>query len=239
MPDTPAPLPDHTKLPAPLWAYREPPAGLNLEGQRVYVALVDPLTIVASFRPDSARRGSRELFVAWHNALRRSEQGMVAVLQFLRGRSPRTWRAGQAIRAAIGPVSAALCVAGPNLPHYQPTAPHVPAEDLCAGLGDRLSRFNPVPLLDELAAAVVADYPAQDSRPATRPDNDAPKGKPGRRGYPVEALDYAKELRRKNPTKKATWLRNQCLAKFSEDDLPPDADSFRRWLNRRRANRAN
>lgn len=71
------------------------------------------------------------------------------------------------------------------------------------------------------------------------PTDETPKGKPGRRGYPLEALEYAKELRRANPNIKAARLRKLCLAKFSEDDLPPDADSFRRWLNRKRANRAN
>jgi hypothetical protein len=65
------------------------------------------------------------------------------------------------------------------------------------------------------------------------------KGTPGRRGYPLEALEYAKKLRHDNPTMKVQALRMKCLEKFSEDDLPPDADSFRRWLNRKRANRAN
>jgi hypothetical protein len=65
-----------------------------------------------------------------------------------------------------------------------------------------------------------------------------PRGKPGRRGYPVEALNYARELRRNNPTMKAHVIRQRCLKKFSEDDLPPDPESFRRWLNRKRANRA-
>jgi hypothetical protein len=65
------------------------------------------------------------------------------------------------------------------------------------------------------------------------------KGTPGRRGYPIAALEYAKGLRRKNPRLKAHSLRQECLKKFAEDDLPPDGESFRRWLNRRRANRAN
>jgi hypothetical protein len=77
----------------------------------------------------------------------------------------------------------------------------------------------------------------------TKPNDDAtvqaPKGKPGRRGYPIAAWQYARKLRAKNPQMKAHSLRAECLKRFSEDDLPPDGDSFRRWLNRKRANRAN
>ncbi len=61
------------------------------------------------------------------------------------------------------------------------------------------------------------------------------KGKVGRRGYPLNALNYARELRRKNPLMKSSTLRRECLKKFSDDDLPPDGESFRRWLNRHRA----
>jgi hypothetical protein len=66
-----------------------------------------------------------------------------------------------------------------------------------------------------------------------------PKGKPGRPGYPLEALEYARELRGKNPGMKTAQVRRLCLEKFSRDELPPDTDSFRRWLNRKRAKRAN
>jgi hypothetical protein len=76
-------------------------------------------------------------------------------------------------------------------------------------------------------AAVAAD--AQSRTP----------GRPGRRGYPLEALAYARKLRAENPQMKAAAIRKQCLALFPEDDLPPDPESFRRWLNRKRANRAN
>jgi hypothetical protein len=65
------------------------------------------------------------------------------------------------------------------------------------------------------------------------------KGKPGRRGYPLEALKYAQELRKQNPAMKAHVIRRMCLQEFSEDDLPPDGDSFRTWLNRKRTNRTN
>jgi hypothetical protein len=66
-----------------------------------------------------------------------------------------------------------------------------------------------------------------------------PKGKAGRRGYPLDALAYAKQLRTENPSMKAVAIRKKCLDHFSEDDLPPDPESFRRWMNRKRANRAN
>jgi hypothetical protein len=65
------------------------------------------------------------------------------------------------------------------------------------------------------------------------------RGKPGRRGYPLKALNYAKKLRKKHPDMKAHTIRQKCLQRFPETDLPPNADSFRRWLNRPRANRAN
>jgi hypothetical protein len=65
------------------------------------------------------------------------------------------------------------------------------------------------------------------------------RGRPGRRGYPREALAYAQELRKKNPEMKAHVIRQMCLKKFSEDDLPPDAAAFRGWLNRPRTNRTN
>ena len=68
-----------------------------------------------------------------------------------------------------------------------------------------------------------------------------PKGRPGRKGYPLEALEKAHEIRRKHPHWKAVQIRRECLNHFSEEDLPPDGDSFRRWMNRsrKRANRAN
>lgn len=69
-------------------------------------------------------------------------------------------------------------------------------------------------------------------------DDVAPKGKAGRRGYPLEALNYARELRRNDPSKKVHVIRQECLEKFKYD-LPPDDESFRRWMNRKRANRAN
>jgi hypothetical protein len=73
----------------------------------------------------------------------------------------------------------------------------------------------------------------------TSTPTDATKGQPGRRGYPLKALDHALRLRKNNPTMKAHAIRLECLKHFSEDDLPPDGESFRRWLNRKRANRAN
>jgi hypothetical protein len=82
-----------------------------------------------------------------------------------------------------------------------------------------------------LVARPEAAPPAATTPPA--------KGRAGRRGYPLKALEYAKSLRQKHPRMKAHAIRQKCLKRFSEDDLPPDTDSFRRWLNRKRANRAN
>jgi hypothetical protein len=61
------------------------------------------------------------------------------------------------------------------------------------------------------------------------------KGKRGRRGYPIKALNYARKLRQKHPGKKAAEIRGECLKKFDQDDLPP-LESFLRWMNRKRAN---
>jgi hypothetical protein len=66
-----------------------------------------------------------------------------------------------------------------------------------------------------------------------------PRGRPGRRGYPVKALAYAKKLREKHPEMKAHTIRRKCLEMFPEDDLPPDGEAFRAWLNRKRTNRTN
>jgi hypothetical protein len=68
----------------------------------------------------------------------------------------------------------------------------------------------------------------------TPANEQLPRSRPGRRGYSLEALQYARQLKADNPQQKSTWLRNRCLEKFSADDLPADADSFRRWLNRLR-----
>jgi hypothetical protein len=113
------------------------------------------------------------LFAAWYDTLRRGEEAMAAVLQFLR-RSPRTWRAGHAIRDAISPISAALCTAG----RY---APEIPVNALGADIGDKLSRFDATPLLDELAAAVMEDCAAQLRlpSPAAPPAGDSTATAPG------------------------------------------------------------
>jgi hypothetical protein len=58
--------------------------------------------------------------------------------------------------------------------------------------------------------AVAVELLRAIQRPAT------PKGKPGRRGYPLKALNYAKELRKKNPMMKIHVIRQMCLKKFSD-----------------------
>jgi hypothetical protein len=94
-------------------------------------------------------------------------------------------------------------------------------------------------------AAAVDGAAASAREAAAKGRTPAQKGVPGRRGYPLEIKDYALRLRRDHPQWNAARLRGECLRKFagkySDDDLPPDAESFRRWLNRqhKRANRAN
>jgi hypothetical protein len=42
-------------------------------------------------------------------------------------------------------------------------------------------------------------------------------------------------LRAENPDMKVARIRSKCIkAGFDKDQLPPDPDSFRRWLNRER-----
>src|SRR5262249_55462743 len=108
-------------------------------------------------------RGTRELFVAWRDALRRNEDGASAVLQYLRANSPRTWRAGHTILAAVRPITVALTALIQFLENPHPTrnGPEATAnslrEDICA----KLTEFNAIPLLDELVAASLADCAAQ------------------------------------------------------------------------------
>jgi hypothetical protein len=108
------------------------------------------------------------LFDAWIDVLRRSVASSDAVLQFLRS-SPRTWRAGQAIKGAIAPISNALVVTSQYLAHPHPTriGPEATSEDLRNDIATKLVAFEPVPLLDEVAAAVLSDCTAQRGTPAT------------------------------------------------------------------------
>jgi hypothetical protein len=169
-----------SKLVAPLWAYRHPPNDLTNEWQTKYLVLLDPAIRVAVFSPDRARRGTCELFEAWSDTLRRSTMAASAVLDSLHGRGPRTWRAGHTILKAVAPTGAALSEATRFLAFprdvvreggtaVQPTrhGRQGTADALRAGIADRLSGFLDlvVPLLDELAAAVVADCAAQQGRP--------------------------------------------------------------------------
>jgi hypothetical protein len=156
-----------SKLPNPLWAYREPPAGLSAEWQRNYEALADPVTRVVTFQPDVARLGTTELFEAWFDTLRRSEAIAEVVLAFLHGRSNRTWTAGHAIKSAISPISAAINATARFLRQPTPTrnGPEATAHGLRENIAGKLNAFEPVPLLDNLSAAVVADCAAQLGKP--------------------------------------------------------------------------
>jgi hypothetical protein len=159
---------DRSKISAPLWAYREPPNGLTDQWQRVYRALVDPITMVLTFQPGHARQGTDTLFAAWHDALRRSGDAASAVLPFLHGPSQRTWRVGHAILNAIAPITAALCstIRFLNNPTPTPKGQEGTANDLRVNIAEKLSGFDALPLLDELAAAVVADCVMQRAQPA-------------------------------------------------------------------------
>jgi hypothetical protein len=64
--------------------------------------------------------------------------------------------------------------------------------------------------------------------------DEPPLGMPGPRGYSLEALEYALSLRQQDPSMKVHAIRQRCLEKFSEDDLPDDDHAFRAWLTRKR-----
>jgi hypothetical protein len=64
----------------------------------------------------------------------------------------------------------------------------------------------------------------------------APRGQPGRRGYPIAAWKYAIRLRQEHPEWKAATLRKECLKRFAEDDVPASNEAFRRWMTRPRKN---
>jgi hypothetical protein len=81
-------------------------------------------------------------------------------------------------------------------------------------------------------------YEFEIHEPRSRRSSGA-KGKPGRRGYPIEAWKYARDLRTHNPGLKVEAIMLKCRERFSQDDLPPDSGSFRSWLNRKRSNRTN
>ncbi|HMF15140.1 MAG TPA: hypothetical protein VKE94_22650, partial [Gemmataceae bacterium] len=79
----------------------------------------------------------------------------------------------------------------------------------------------------------LADLAKEKARPTRKPARPS-KGQAGRRGYSEKALEYARELRRKNPRLTAQVLRAKCLQKFEYHDVPQTPDNFRRWLNRPR-----
>jgi hypothetical protein len=70
---------------------------------------------------------------------------------------------GHAILKAIAPITAALysTIRFLNNPTPTPSGQEVTANDLRANIAEKLSGFDALPLLDELAAAVVADCAVQ------------------------------------------------------------------------------
>jgi hypothetical protein len=99
------------------------------------------------------------------------------------------------------------------------------------------TRITPLGRLvwEEQSKVRAGEQPVKSEAGSARP----PKGKPGRRGYPLKALNYARNLRKRRPMMKAAAIRAQCLKRFSADELPPNAETFRSWLNRKRTNRTN
>ncbi|HEY2787425.1 MAG TPA: hypothetical protein VGJ05_20890 [Fimbriiglobus sp.] len=159
------------KLAALLRAYRLPPPGLSDDWVRVFHALFDPASVAVNLGGSShhSGRGSRELYVAWLNALRRSIESADVALQLIRVNSPRTWRTGLAIKSSIEPIATALASTIQYLANPYPTRNGQEATEISlrANIANLLDEFNPIPLLDELIAAVVADCTTQRSVPLT------------------------------------------------------------------------
>lgn len=167
---------ERSRLLAALRSARIPPNGLSSEWQSNYLVLIEPLSRVISFAPESAQYGSRELFEAWAKSLRQSETAADAILRHLHGRAHKTWHAGTAILEAIIPVRVFLVSAARFLVFPKgikrkggtgvgPTknGRRATAQSLRMGAADKLSAFPEVAmgLVDELAAAVLHDCAKQ------------------------------------------------------------------------------
>jgi hypothetical protein len=164
---------DSSKLTLPLWAHGIPPAGLSDEWTRFYRALLNPLRTLVSFRDlaDPNRSATRDLLITWEEALHDRQEMAGTVLRSLHGRFQRTWRVGQRILEAVtsvrGIISSAARYMAKPCPSGEPRADENRTrwenetrclwEEICK----KLNEFDAEPLVDELAAAVVADCNAQ------------------------------------------------------------------------------
>jgi integrase len=151
---------ERTKLPAPRWAYLRPPPGLSPEWQRVHRAIVDPVITVVHFRgiPNSTS-GTRGFFKAWCETWRRNEFALSAGLQSVRGRAPRTWRAGFAVWNAVNPIGCLFCSASREFTDSDPVTNQVTDADdaLRAVIGEKLAAFDALSLLEDVEATVVQE----------------------------------------------------------------------------------
>lgn len=168
---------DGSKIAIPLWAERQPPNGLSEEWNGIYRALVDPVTVVMTFRhsADRVRRGTPDLFAAWHDTLCRSVRAAATVLRFLHGHSQRSWRAGHKINTAITPIVVSLGATAQYLTRPTPSrnGPEATADSLRTNAAQKLLEFDAESLLDELALAVKHDCDLQ--RGLTASDGNGPR----------------------------------------------------------------
>ncbi len=147
--------PDNSELIAPLWAYRQPPGGLSPEWETTFRALVDPVSRVAAIYgiPGGVDRGTRGLYEAWYDTLTQSEIEESAVLPYLHGRAPRTWRIGHVIREAVASIRGALW---PARDYDVPGGDAEAAAAVRANLRE-LGEFDAASLFDQLADAVTSE----------------------------------------------------------------------------------
>src|SRR5260370_26215124 len=89
--------------------YSQPPAGLPKEWENVYHALNDQVFVAAAFYTHpNVHEQNLESLKAWYDGFRLVKANAQAVMPYLLGRAPITWRVGKAIETAIFPICANL-----------------------------------------------------------------------------------------------------------------------------------
>jgi hypothetical protein len=154
---------------------------LTAEWEQVFRALVDPVSRVVTFYglPGGVDRGSRELFGAWYDTLSGSTTEADAVLPYLHGRAPRTWRVGQAIREFATRFRNALWPAANSQFRFTGKDPKTIARMVQESLGT-LREFDAASLFDELAAVVTSECGVRLGLPLIAPavtPNGTPNGR--------------------------------------------------------------
>lgn len=67
--------------------------------------------------------------------------------------------------------------------------------------------------------------------------NGSQEGKPGRPPYPVEAHNYARQLKKDGLS--LSQIMEECVNKFGKDNVPYNTEAIRKWLSREPKERRN